>query len=191
MKFIKLKFNPNKADKLMMSIVEKPAIEVDYIKMSEEKENNDISVKLSDDEKQIIYGPALIPDKWIYRNKEALKSNEDGFVSYDKSTVEEIAHYYTSNQLGVTLEHNSVTEELKMVESYIQRTDNNEFNVPEGTWMLSYKVNSPELWDEIKSGKYKGFSIEGRFDTQLLPDVELSNNMDEFEQLLFDLGELN
>ena len=35
--------------------------------------------------------------------------------------------------------------------------------MPEGTWMVSLKVEDDQLWQEIKAGKYKGFSIEGLF----------------------------
>ena len=38
------------------------------------------------------------------------------------------------------------------------------FEVPEGTWMISMKVENDEVWnDYVKEGKVKGFSIEGYF----------------------------
>ena len=37
-------------------------------------------------------------------------------------------------------------------------------NVPVGTWMGAVKVNNDEVWnDYVKTGKVKGFSIEGYF----------------------------
>ena len=37
-------------------------------------------------------------------------------------------------------------------------------NVPIGTWMGAIKVNNDEVWnDYVKTGKVKGFSIEGYF----------------------------
>ena len=39
--------------------------------------------------------------------------------------------------------------------------------VPEGTWMVSMKVNNDEIWNDfVKTGKVKGFSIEGFFSDQ-------------------------
>ena len=36
--------------------------------------------------------------------------------------------------------------------------------MPEGTWMISMKVENDEIWnDYVKTGKVKGFSIEGYF----------------------------
>jgi hypothetical protein len=33
-----------------------------------------------------------------------------------------------------------------------------------GTWFVSMKVNNPEIWSEIKSGKLQGFSVSGFFE---------------------------
>jgi hypothetical protein len=41
-------------------------------------------------------------------------------------------------------------------------------NYPEGTWVITMKVNSPTLWNEIKEGKYKGYSIEGYFNERVV-----------------------
>ena len=37
------------------------------------------------------------------------------------------------------------------------------FNVPKGTWMVSYKINNKETWQKIKNGELNGFSITGNF----------------------------
>jgi hypothetical protein len=37
------------------------------------------------------------------------------------------------------------------------------FNVPEGTWMTSYKINDKETWQKIKNGDLNGYSIAGNF----------------------------
>lgn len=76
-----------------------------------------------------------------------------------------------------------------MLESYfIDHSRNivpNEFkNVPDGSWIVSYKVNDINLWNEIQEGKYKGFSIQGLFDygdevTNRTNDTELSNQKNE------------
>ena len=41
-------------------------------------------------------------------------------------------------------------------------------SLPVGTWMISMKVNNDEIWNDwIKTGKVKGFSIEGYFADKL------------------------
>ena len=37
------------------------------------------------------------------------------------------------------------------------------FDLPKGTWMISMKVNNDEVWNKVKAGEVKGFSIEGYF----------------------------
>ena len=43
------------------------------------------------------------------------------------------------------------------------KSTNYGFNLPQGTWMISMKVNNDEIWNKVKLGEVKGFSIEGYF----------------------------
>ena len=58
---------------------------------------------------------------------------------------------------------------MSVVESWIiedEKTDKSklyDFNLPKGTWMISMKVNNENVWNDVKAGKVKGFSIEGYF----------------------------
>jgi hypothetical protein len=58
---------------------------------------------------------------------------------------------------------------MSVVESWIiedEKTDKSRlynFNLPKGTWMISMKVNNDEIWNKVKAGDVKGFSIEGYF----------------------------
>ena len=74
------------------------------------------------------------------------------------------------NQNNSTLEHEYSLNGLSVVESWIVEDPQKDksalynLNVPEGTWMVSVKVNNEEVWQEfVKTGKVKGFSIEGYF----------------------------
>jgi len=47
----------------------------------------------------------------------------------------------------------------------------------EGTWIASYKINNDMLWDDVMNGKFKGFSVEGVFNKQLVKmDKDLNLN---------------
>ena len=37
-------------------------------------------------------------------------------------------------------------------------------DLPDGSWFGSFYVENPQVWDEIKNGVYKGFSVEGMFE---------------------------
>ncbi len=59
--------------------------------------------------------------------------------------------------------------------------------VPVGTWMISMKVNNSEVWNDfVKTGKVKGFSIEGYFADR----ATLQASKDESETKLEEIKEL-
>jgi len=146
-----------------VSIVENPAIESDFIAMSDQE----IKLAKVDDEKRIVMGAALIPNKPIFR-----KRNDTMFyVYFSEDTVRRSSELFfqNGNQSNATLEHQMKANGLTVVESWIVEGEQDKsriygLDVPKGTWMISMKITDDELWAEIKEGKkYKGFSIEGYF----------------------------
>ena len=74
------------------------------------------------------------------------------------------------NQAKATLEHQISLAGLTLVESWIKVDMEKDksaaygLNDPIGTWYVSMKVDNEEIWTEfVKTGKVKGFSIEGFF----------------------------
>jgi hypothetical protein len=148
-----------------ISIVEMPAIESDFIALSKEIEVNFAEV---DNEKRILMGAALIPNKTIFR-----RNGEDEFyVYFSKDTIRRASQLFlkSGSQSKSTLEHQMKIEGLTVVESWIvddSEKDKSAFyglSMPVGTWMVSVKVDNEEIWtDFVKTKKVKGFSIEGYF----------------------------
>ena len=146
-----------------VSIVENPAIESDFIALADQE----IKLAKVDDEKRIVMGAALIPNKPIFR-----KRNDTMFyVYFSEDTVRRSSELFfqNGNQSNATLEHQMKANGLTVVESWIVEGEQDKsriygLDVPKGTWMISMKITDDELWAEIKEGKkYKGFSIEGYF----------------------------
>lgn len=147
-----------------ISIVENPAIEENFLALKSDE------VKLAEvnKEKKILMGALLIPNKPIFR-----KSGEDEYYIYfSKDTVEKASQLYlkNGNQNNSTLEHKHELNGLTLVESWIVEDEKYDksrkygLNVPVGTWMGTLKVNNDEVWNNyVKTGKVKGFSIEGYF----------------------------
>ena len=147
-----------------ISIVENPAIEEDFIALK----SDEIKLAEINKDKKILMGPLLIPNKPIFRTQE----DEDYYIYFSKETVEKASQLYlqNNNQSNSTLEHQHEINGLTLVESWIVEDKKQDksakygFDVPVGTWMGSVKVNNDEVWNEyVKSGKVKGFSIEGYF----------------------------
>jgi len=144
-----------------ISIVSSPAIESDFIKLK----SQEIKFAKVDDEKRILMGADLIPNKPIYRKDE----KKEYYVYFSADTVRKASEVFfmNGNQNNATLEHNMNLNGLTVVESWIVEGEQDKskmygLDVPAGTWMVSMKVNNDEIWNEyVKTDKVKGFSIEG------------------------------
>ena len=147
-----------------ISIVESGAIESDFIAMAKQE----IQLAQVDKEQKLLMGAALIPDKPIYRKDK----DKEYYVYFSKETVKKASQLFfmNGNQNNATLEHKMQIEGMTIVESWLVEDKNMDkskaygLDVPEGTWMVTMKVNNDKIWDEyVKEGKVKGFSIEGYF----------------------------
>ena len=147
-----------------ISIVESPAIESNFIALK----NHAVQFATVDTDKRILMGPALIPNKPIYRNQDG----EEFYVYFSKATIEKASQLYlkNGNQSKATLEHEISINGLTLVESWLKIDEDHDksaaygLNDPVGTWYVAMKVDNAEIWDEyVKTGKVKGFSIEGFF----------------------------
>lgn len=160
-----------------ISLVEDPAMESQFIAL---KSHEPLQLKAIDEEKRILLGAVLIPDKPIYRNQNGREFN----IVFPKETIRLSMESFFKNgyQRNSTLEHN---EEVKLngvtfVESWIKEHDTNDksvhygFDEPIGTWFASMKVDSDEVWnDYVKTKKVKGFSIDGFYN---LESINLNTN---------------
>ena len=148
-----------------VSVVESPAIEENWIALNKQL----IELKSIDEEKKILMGAALVPDKQIYRND---KENGEFYIYFSKDTIRKASQLFLqrSNQNNATYEHQMKIEGMSVVESWIIENSKQDksaiygFDLPEGTWMISMKVDNEEVWNKVKSGDIKGFSIEGYFE---------------------------
>jgi hypothetical protein len=153
-----------------ISLVEYPAIELNWMVFS--KNNNFIFAKVIE-EKRIITGPSLVPNKLIYRVNPF--TGEEFNVFFSEDTVKKISEQFLiqNKNSNVTLDHNMNVNDVSLVESWIVEDPKNDkanvlgYEVQKGTWMCSMKVNNDEIWNNyIKEGKVKGYSLEGYFSTK-------------------------
>lgn len=144
-----------------ISMVESPAIESDFVALSKEEEKR---VFLESDERHMVYGAALIPDKDIYRNN----GEQEFYISFTKESIEKMSQDFMKNyrQNEVTLDHEEMANDITITESWLVEDPYKDkanalgINVPKGTWMVGMKVNQIDVWERVKSGELKGFSVE-------------------------------
>ena len=170
MELFELKIDDELLDEVFaISLVSEPAIESNFVFFDKEK----VQFQKIDNEKRIVAGPVLIPNKKILRIDGEGKPYE---VFFSPETVEKLAQNYLKRRYTnkTTLEHDSNVDNVSLVESWIKTTKLDKsnglgLNLPVGSWVGMFKVNNDEIWEEyVKNGSVKGFSIEGLFTHDLV-----------------------
>jgi len=151
-----------------VSLVEKPAIESDWVALKK----HEVQLKTINEEKRLLMGAALIPNKQIYRRNE--KTNEEYYIFFSKDTIRKASQLFLkeSNQNNATIEHTKKISGMSVVESWIKEGEQDKsnlygFDAEPGTWFITMKVENDEIWNKVKSKEIKGFSIEGYFAEKL------------------------
>ncbi|MBC8304225.1 MAG: hypothetical protein H8E55_51765 [Pelagibacterales bacterium] len=171
-----------------ISVVESPAIEEDFIAL---KKQHELKLAEVDAEKRILMGAALVPDKPIYRRN----GEHEFYIYFSKDTINKASQLFLKKgkQSKATLEHTETyLSGMTVVESWIVEDKKQDksakygFDVPVGTWMVSMKVDNDEVWDKVKLGEIKGFSIEGFFADKLekKQDPKLTEEQKLIKQIL-------
>jgi hypothetical protein len=128
-------------------------------------------------EKQMLIGPLMTPNKLIPRVDEV--TGEEYQVFFSKDTIEKIAYKMMKDGLAgsVNIEHDgaSKVDDVYLVETWLVKDDEKDkatlygFSPVVGEWYGIYKVGNGRVWNEyIKTGKVRGFSVEGYFYNNVL-----------------------
>jgi len=151
-----------------VALVDSPAIRQDWIAMKEQPEQ--YKLKLVNEEKRIVAGALMIPDMPIYRMNEKLGEH---FVIFTKETIEKIRDKFhrLGNNANVNLMHdpNQKVDNCFMISDFIIDSEKGiapmkgTEHLADGTWFSFYKVENDSVWETVKDGTFKGFSVEGLF----------------------------
>ena len=161
----------------IISFVENPAIESNFMYFSKEKKRNFSAI---DSEARIVVGAAMLANDKIVRQDEA---GTPYFVYFSEATVRKCQELFfkKGNTKGTNVDHDQVKTNngVTVIESWI--VENPEMDkskhlgykdIPKGSWFVAYKVDDDELWDKIKKGEVQGFSVEGVFNQEVVSDSE-------------------
>jgi hypothetical protein len=188
MKLYELQIEDNMDEVFAISLVENPAIQSDFMFFHNEKDL--MKFAAVDNEKHMLIGPILIPDKKIIRVEADGSPYE---VFFTKDTVAKLAQNYLMKKYNdqATLEHDkSINGKVHLIESWVKdgqfdKSNNYGLNLPKGTWVGMFKITDDKIWkDYVKTGKVKGFSIEGLFSHKL---IKASQIEEQEEQILLDM----
>lgn len=168
-----------------ISIVSAPAIEENFIALNSQQE---YKFKTLNDEKRLLLGPALIPNKPIYR-----RNGEDEFyVFFSENTIRKANELFfkRGNHTKATLEHEVNLQDTTIVESWLiedpkmDKSNTYGYDLPKGTWMVAMKIDNDEIWNEyVKTQQVTGFSIEGYFADKLSDKTSMSKEQEAQEKI--------
>jgi hypothetical protein len=164
-----------------VSLVENAAIQKDFLAFSE----TPIKFAIQDEEKRIVTGAAMIADLPIYRRDDI---RGEYYVVFDKESIFKIAKKWArSNQYNSVNAHHKtpIMDGVSLFESYIIDRERGVMppkgfeEVADGSWFVSYLIDNDEVWAKVKSGEFKGFSVEGVFDFPEDQEEQLIEQMKE------------
>lgn len=154
-----------------VAFVDVPAIEMNWQAFNSKQ----YSFK-ADAEKRIISGPLMVAELPIYRRDES----GEYYGVFQKEDIYNLRNkFFKQGKSNLVNEmHNSdkMIEGVYMIESFLideARGINapTGYNLTDGSWFGSYKIDNDEVWNDfIKSGEFKGFSVEGIFNTVKIGD---------------------
>jgi hypothetical protein len=142
----------------------------------------------TDEEKRIVIGPAMVPYKKIFRKD---KDGNPYYVFFTPETIRMIAEKYMKNKYidnNDTDHDGEAVSDVYVVESWIKEDENDKSNkygyqdTPIGSWFVSMRVKNDDVWQRVKNGELKGFSVSGFFE-----EIEQFYKEQEFLKQLADL----
>ena len=160
-----------------ISLVDEGAIERDFMFFNKEKIKHEVKLEIHDEEKRIIMGPILVPNKMILRAYEDKGETQYFYVHFSEKTCRTAAHRFMENgfQGETTYQHEKSIDGVNFVEMWVKDFDDQDkssgygyADMPVGTIFGMARVDNDEVWEDIKAGKINAFSIEGRFADALL-----------------------
>lgn len=162
-----------------VSLVDYPAVESNFVAFKKEAEA--LKFKIEDEEQHLLTGVVMRCGFPIYRRTD---ENFEYYIVYDAETIKIMAQKMlednAQNNINLMHEDGTDVDSVKMLEIFIKDSEKGVSpvgfeDIEEGSLFATYKVESDDLWQQIKDGEFKGFSLEGYF--SLMPtDTMIKNN---------------
>jgi len=176
-----------------VSLVDMPAIETNWVAMSSKKKPLKFT---TDKEKQMLYGPIMIPDQPIYR----YDGEREYYVVFSREVIEGLVRKFQTQQKTVNLNYqhkdgsqipDAVIQEIWLT-GKVDKSQELGFDLPVGTAFIGAHIGNTDFWNkEIKTGNVLGFSIEGYLNMELKKHKMEKTIKQKFVSAQTDKGELS
>lgn len=177
----------------MVSLVDEPAMGYSYQLFNKQEKKQKFNVENED--KRLVSGVLMLADTPIYRNGNAFGEH---YVVFEKETITQIMQKFFKKNYHLQANFNHMeTQTVDDVYFYESFQIDSErgikspegYDLPDGSWFGTMKVEDDEIWSNIKNGSFTGFSVEGIFgyETFFNEEQDLSTLIDEASALLDEL----
>jgi hypothetical protein len=183
--------NPEETGMFLISLVDDPAVEANFQAFSNEKP---LTFKVENEEKRIVTGLVMAA------NRPILRVDGDGYyyIMYDSDTINLMAERFLAMGLANNVDtmHNfEVEKDVFLREMYIKDSERGISpkgfeDVEDGSLFATYHILNDEVWEKVKSGEFKGFSLAGVFNTVEMSKVEEDITDDEFNEVMGLIGQI-
>ena len=175
-----------------VSLVDFPAVESDFVYFGKQVEV--LKLAITNEEQRLVTGVLMRADFPIYR---CSKDMGEYYIVYSKDTIKIMAEKMmadnTFNNINLQHEDGTDVEGINLVEIFIKDTDKGidpkgfEY-IENGSLFATYRINNESIWEQIKAGEFRGFSLEGLFDLERtnvsLKKQEKNKNANIMKQML-------
>lgn len=151
---------------LRVSLVDDPAVCSNFDVFSKARDRKPVLYAIQDAEKRLVRGVVLRADFPIFRKDSA--QDPGYYVTFGKEEIRRIAERYLADgrQNAVDTDHDGQeVEGVRMVQYFLKDTaagisPEGFDDIADGSLFAEYHVTNDAVWDEIKAGTFKGFSVE-------------------------------
>lgn len=170
-----------------VALVDMPAIEKNFLAFNEAKP---MCFDVVSEDRRIISGPAMLANIPIYRRDPEMG---EYYVVFSPQTIYDIAQKFFqkgfNQNFNLMHDPNEKVQGVTIFESFIVDSTrgiqpmSGFADAQDGSWFISAKVNNEEVWNKIKAGEVKGFSVEGLFQYKK-PKAESGQTMAKIKEIM-------
>ena len=180
-----------------ISLVDYPAIESDFLAFHKD-DKKEMHFSVQDEEQRIVFGVLMRADFNIYRFSEELG---EFYIRYSKETIKKMAEKLMADGFhnNINLQHSVDTEGINLCQRFIKDeakgvSPSGFEDIEDGSLFAVYKINNEEVWQSIKKGEFKGYSLEGYFEIKPIKNKSLMSKFNKMRKkimsILMEFGEI-
>ena len=152
----------------VVSLVDAPAVETDFLAFDKQVP---LEFKVEDEEERMVLGVVMRPNYPMYRVSE---NGEGYYLEFDAQTIHQMTEKFFQrvNPNNVDTDHSfELVDGVTLTQAFFKNVEKG-INpagfeeLPDDTLFFQYHITSDEIWEGVKDGTWKGFSLAGTFNIE-------------------------